>query len=318
MTKLILSNYQSPGDIVTLTAAVRDLHLTHPGKFITDVRTSCPALWENNPYITPVQMDDAFHIHCEYPLVHQSNELPYHMIHGFRMFLENKLGISIKPHAFKGDIHLSSQEKEWKSQIEEVEGDGARFWIIVSGGKNDFTAKWWDPERYQEVVDHFRGKITFVQCGDPRHHQPRLNHVVDLIGKTDARQLVRLMWHADGVVCPVTFLMHLAAAVETKPNRPLNRACVVIAGGREPSHWEAYPHHQYLHTCGALPCCDNGGCWKSRVVPLNDGDIQDDSLCEHPIIREGKVALPKCMDLITSHHVIEAIERYLAFYRLTS
>ena len=42
MRKLILRNFQSPGDIVMLTAAVRDIHRAHPGEFLTDVRTSCP------------------------------------------------------------------------------------------------------------------------------------------------------------------------------------------------------------------------------------------------------------------------------------
>src|SRR5690349_876674 len=45
--KLILRNHQSPGDLVMLTAAVRDLHRTFPGQFLTDVRTACGALWEN-------------------------------------------------------------------------------------------------------------------------------------------------------------------------------------------------------------------------------------------------------------------------------
>lgn len=44
MRKLILRNFQSPGDIVMLTAAVRDLHRTYPGEFITDVRTPFPGL----------------------------------------------------------------------------------------------------------------------------------------------------------------------------------------------------------------------------------------------------------------------------------
>jgi hypothetical protein len=52
--KLILKNFLSPGDIVTLTAAVRDLHKCYPHQFITDVRTPCPHLWENNPFITPL------------------------------------------------------------------------------------------------------------------------------------------------------------------------------------------------------------------------------------------------------------------------
>ena len=32
----------------------------------------------------------------------------------------------------------------------------------ASGGKFDYTIKWWSPARYQEVVDHFLGRIDFV------------------------------------------------------------------------------------------------------------------------------------------------------------
>lgn len=315
MRKLILKNWLSPGDLIMLTAAVRDLHFSHPGKFQTDVRTPCPALWEHNPYITPLDENDPMveEIKCEYPLINSSNQLPYHVIHGFRLFLEERLGVHIQPHAFKGDIHISDLEKSWMSQVEETEGLGARFWIIVSGGKTDFTAKWWDPDRAQEVVDYFQNRIRFVQCGEGGHHHPPLRNVINLVGKTDLRQLIRLMWHADGVVCPVTMCMHLAAAVETKPGRPKNRSCVVIAGGREPAQWEAYPHHQYLHTNGALPCCDNGGCWKSRVEPLGDGDERDQCLCLRPVTLNSGRKLPQCLDMITAKDVIHAIERYLHF-----
>jgi len=312
MRQLILKNYQSPGDILMLTAAVRDLHLSHPGRFVTDVRTPCPALWENNPYITPLQEDDpeVEVIYCEYPLIQKCNQLPYHFIHAFRIFLEEELGVSIQPQAFKGDIHLSAQERGWMSQVEELEGMGTRFWIINAGGKYDFTAKWWAPERYQEVVDHFAGEILFVQCGEAGHHHPPLKGVLNLVGKTDLRQMVRLMYHADGVICPVTMTMHLAAAVETRPGRSLNRPCVVLAGGREPTHWEAYPHHQYLHTLGMLPCCDNGGCWKSRVVRLNDGDEKDESLCLKPQTLPSGTVLPQCLEMITAQDVIRAVEGY--------
>ena len=58
MRKLILSNGFSPGDIVMLTAAVRDLHYWYPGRYLTDVQTACPQLWENNPHITPLSERD--------------------------------------------------------------------------------------------------------------------------------------------------------------------------------------------------------------------------------------------------------------------
>ena len=304
-TKLILRNYQSPGDIVMLTAAVRDLHLTYPNKVVTDVRTACPALWENNPFITELEDDESEIIDCNYPLVHQSNQRPYHFIHGFQRFLSDKLSLTIEPTAFSGDIHISSLEKSWYSQIREITGEDTPFWIIAAGGKYDFTIKWWERERYQAVVDHFKGKILFVQVGEDRHHHEPLRDVLDLRGKTDLRQLVRLVYHSCGILCPVTLLMHLAAAVETKPGMPINRPCVVVAGGREPPHWEAYPHHQFLHTVGALLCCDNGGCWKSRTKPIGDGDSKDEDCCVDVV---GD--LPRCMDMITTGDVIRAIEHY--------
>ena len=86
-------------------------------------------------------------------------------------------------------------------------------------------------------------------------------------------------------------------------------------GGREPSQWEAYPHHQFLHTNGCLPCCDNGGCWKSRVVPLGDGDSKDRDLCEDPVVLRNGKSIPRCLDMISAADVIRSIERYLEFDR---
>jgi ADP-heptose:LPS heptosyltransferase len=301
-----------------LTAAVRDLHQTFPGEFLTDVRTPCPALWENNPAITPLLDDDpeAEHIECHYPLIHKSNQYPYHFIHGFVEFLGEKLNRRILPGPFRGSIHFAEPEKQWMSQVQEITREPIPFWIIVAGGKNDFTIKWWDQTRWQRVVDHFQGRILFVQVGEAHHRHPALQGVIDLRGRTNLRQLVRLVYHAQGVLCPVTLHMHLAAAVEVKGGRPKNRPCVVVAGGREPAQWEAYPHHQYIHLNGALFCCDNGGCWKSRTVPLGDGDEKDQNLCvdvipeDTPGLRSGP--LPRCMDLITADEVIRRIEFYFA------
>lgn len=244
-----------------------------------------------------------------YPLIHQSNTAPYHFIHSYVQHLEQLLGLRIPVTEFKGDIHLSAEEKGWMSQVEET-GFQGRFWIMMAGGKFDFTAKWWNPAHYQEVVDHFRGRIQFVQCGEASHWHPALEGVINLVGKTDTRQFVRLTYHADGVVCPVTFAMHLAAAVETKPGRPRNRACVVIAGGREPMQWEAYPHHQFLSTNGALDCCDNGGCWKSRCQTVGDGDQKDRDLCVYPIKVRTDLQIPRCMQMVTPADVIRRIELY--------
>jgi ADP-heptose:LPS heptosyltransferase len=308
--KLILRNFQSPGDIVMLTAAVRDLHLCYPGKYLTDVRTPCPQLWENNPYVTPLTEGDAGVevMDCHYPLIHRSNQTPHHFLHGFIDFLNERLGVSIKPTSFKGDIHISDLEKSWISQVQEITGTDTPFWIVTSGGKLDYTVKWWHHQRYQQVVDYFRNKLVFVQVGDAEHYHPALQGVIDLRGRTDLRQLVRLVYHSQGILGPVSLLMHLAAAVEVKASPPKNRPCVVVAGGREPPHWEAYPHHQFIHTVGALRCCDDGGCWKARTLPLGDGDEKDrpENLCVDVVN-----GFPRCMDMISAEEVVRRIQLYI-------
>lgn len=309
MRKLILRNRQSPGDILMLTAAVRDLHACYPRQFLTGVDTTASELWENNPYVAKIDRRDpeATVVDCQYPLIHQSDTRPYHFVQAFSQHLNEVLGLHIKTILHRGDIHLSAQERSWMSQVQEVTGEDTPFWIVAAGGKYDFTIKWWESERYQQVVDQFRGRILFVQVGELHHHHPRLRGAIDLRGRTSTRQLVRLVHHAQGVLCGVTFLMHLAAAVETRPGRPRNRAAVIIAGGREPTQWEAYPHHQFLHTLGALPCCRNSACWKSRTLPLGDGDEQDDprNLCVNV---DG--SLPRCMAMISPNDVIRRIEMY--------
>lgn len=314
--KLILRNFQSPGDIVTLTAAVRDLHRCYPGRFVTDVRTSAPALWEHNPYLTALDEGDrdVEIIDCEYPLIHRSNETPHHFLDGFVMFLNERLGLRIFVTEFKGDVHISDDEKQWFAAVEAKRGQSSPFWLLTSGGKHDYTIKWWDPHRYQEVVDHFRGRIQFVQVGEGHHHHPPLRGVVDLRGRTTLRQLVRLMYHAQGALSAVSLLMHLAAAVETKAGMPRTRPCIVVAGGREPPHWSQYPQQQFIHTVGALRCCENGGCWKSRTLPLGDGDEKDrpEHLCVDVVGR-----LPRCMHMISASDVIRRIECYFEGGALT-
>jgi hypothetical protein len=52
-----------------LTAAVRDLHRSHPGEFLTDVRTPFPDLWLFNTYITSLDEadPDVRIVDCHYP-----------------------------------------------------------------------------------------------------------------------------------------------------------------------------------------------------------------------------------------------------------
>lgn len=206
-----------------------------------------------------------------------------------------------------GDIHLSQEEKKY-NLIKDVYGIDT-YWVIAPGGKSDCTTKIWDWRRFQEVIDHYDGMIKFVTIGRSDHILDKLNNVINLTDKTPRiRDLIPLVYHADGCVSGVSFLMHLAAAMPPK-NKNSRKPCVAIYGGREPTSFTSYCNHQILHTNGAISCCDNGGCWQSRVVPIGKSTERNDRLCHYPVIRDGR-SIPLCMDMITAQDVIRGIEKY--------
>lgn len=296
---LILTNRLSPGDVLVMTAAVHSLHKAHPGKYLIGVDTSCPAIWEHNPDLaTPEKLVNAEVTMMHYPLIDQCNQRPVHVLQGYVDFLAHALQVPITLAVNRPLIYLSEEEKGWMNQVHEWTGRTQKFWLLNAGNKKDYTAKYYP--WYQEVVDRLQSRITFVQVGKLEHVHKPLRGVINLLGKTDDRQLIRLCHHAQGVLCGVTFTMHLAAA--------FSKPAVIVAGSREPRAWNCYPKQILLNNVGLLPCSLNGSCWKSRVVRLGDGAEQDQSLCENPVLTEQPSA--KCMAMITPEAVCSAIESY--------
>ncbi|HEX7377998.1 MAG TPA: hypothetical protein VF278_12835 [Pirellulales bacterium] len=134
--KLILRCGQCPGDVVVMTAAVRELHRQYPGRYLTDVRTPAAAIWENNLDITPIADGEAGArtIDMHYPLVNQSNQRPVHFLEGYCEYLAAQLGLtSLRPQEFRGHIYLSEQEKSWTNQVAETARHKGRFWLVNAG-----------------------------------------------------------------------------------------------------------------------------------------------------------------------------------------
>jgi hypothetical protein len=150
------------------------------------------------------------------------------------------------------------------------------------------------------------------------HTHPPLTGVLNAVGQTGVRDLIVNIYHAEGVICGCTFQMHVCGA--------LQKPCVVILGGREEPWYEWYSDHynafgdqaqptrvphRMLHTLGLLPCCQNSGCWLRRVEKIKDGrEDYNKSLCKRPIQLPGRRAVPECMDMIQTSHVVEAVMSY--------
>lgn len=311
---LILKTNQAPGDAVAMTAAVYSLHRAHPGKYVTAVESYWPGVFDYNPDVVwhrvpedGVGTPDGWSVvEMHYPAIHQSNERAIHFMQGWCEFLGLALGVTVPLMTNRPRIYFS----EPPPPVED-------FWIICSGGKRDFTTKLWGHDNYQALVRLLGGAVDFVQVGGSRmpvtwstetrgsqedSHPALDGTVANMVGMTTLRELFDLVRRSRGVVCGVSLLMHVAAALE-KP-------CVVVAGGREPVAWNAYPTQQYVHTVGALPCRDTrgraGACWRYRTVPLGDGlGILDRDTCERPV--DGT---PECMRMITPQEVADLVLRY--------
>jgi len=294
MRKVILRNGQSPGDILTMTRAVADLKESYPDWKI-DVRTPCGAIWENNPHLTPLKDGEAEMIDVGYDEINECGWRQEHWTDAFRHDLEKKLKVKIKKTGIVPELWISDEEKSWYNQVHCDFNDDSPYWIINAGRKQDNELKMY--HRWQEVVDlfndYFKGKVKLVQIGQDEHVHPPLKGVLDLRGKTDLRQLIRLVYNAKGSVGPLSLQFVMSAAFK--------QPAVLVAGGKEDVRWHLYPHIKHIYSNGSLPCCEWGGCWlggeKGNCKNLVDG-------------------VPKCFQIIEPYQIFDAIKSYYLGGRL--
>ena len=315
--KFLLQHYRALGDVALMTALPRDIYRAYGDQVQIGVDTSRPELWQNNPYIKPLSpRDPGVRVHelVYRPYIAEAKHTPLHFLTAFHRIFEKLSGLPVPVTEPRPDLHLTPQERDEPL----VRG---RYWVLMAGGKRDVTIKHWYFPFYQEVVDRLLAHgIQCVQSGavGSHHVHPPLRGVLNLVGYGEARTLIRLIQHADGVIGPITGAMHLAAG--------LQRPCVVIAGGREEPHWEAYVDastfgpqcapvrvpHRYLHTMGLLECCTHKGCWRNRVVPLEARDhlpSRVDTICRNTVNLPQQI-MPACMAMITPTHVVQAVMDY--------
>lgn len=300
--KIRLHFFESPGDTLCGTAALESLHKQYPGQYVTDVSgTAAHHIYENNPHWTPIYDSDVQTISMKNVLVSQSDHRPVHVLQSYTHSLAEQLGIKLDCSTNRPHLHVSSDEKKWKGQVEEIVGKKVPYWVVCSGVKRDYTIKGYGSHHYQEVVDMLRGVVQFVQIGEKGHNHKKMENVIDLRGKTDTRQLIRLCWNAHGGLGGESFLHHIFAA--------LSKPFVCLASGFLPPAWVSYPTTTILHRQGCLPCWKQKACWKSRVVKLGDGDKKDASLCLLPVLG-GAEPVPKCLAMIKPEEVVAAIRAY--------
>jgi hypothetical protein len=299
---------------VAMLYAIMSLHHTYPGEYVTDVRVPYgPIFQHNNKIVDIADNDTEAIINLGYPEINRSNQTCVSFMNGMVHDLAIKLNRPINKANINGFMPIGPQEISWYSAVYQDLGKDVPYWVVDAGYKKDFTAKFWGTANYQAIVDAFPDTI-FVQIGDINHVHPPLigKNVLNYVGKTDLRQLIRLIFNSYGVITPVSLPMVLSTAIpaHSRFNRPL-RHCIVISGGREPNQYQQLPGHQFFHTIGQLDCCASGGCWLSRTMPIGDGDAKDtDSLCKKPVFYKDQY-IPQCLKNIDPLEVITTMRKLL-------
>lgn len=308
VTRLLVRFKGAVGDVVVLTAAIRDLKLSNPELQIK-VDTSHPEVWWHNPHLSSFTEPD-FILEPDYlpGIVASQQGVKKHFLCWFHDFFVEQLGVPCRLTAAKPDLHLVPDDfrhvNHWFHD--------RPCWLVFAGGKEDATVKIWDADRYQQVIDVLQEQgYFFVQSGATGgpHIQPKLQRVIREVGDKDLRKMFAEIKLAAGVLCPITSAMHIAAA--------LDRKCVVVAGGREEPWWEAYRNdtggfpsdtpvvveHLYLNTIGKMPCCQHNGCWLSLRPQDGTGKVCT-NMAPRPLVGYH---LPACLDSITVSDVVSAV-----------
>ena len=298
--QIVFHNRQAIGDILTFTAAVRDFKKAFPDTKV-GVLSTAMHIWDHNPHIDHNFRDER-HILKIGPgfLTNKSNSSDLHMCNAFRLDIENKLGLRIPQGPITPDIWLTEEEHKAPPLI-----DGP-YWLFVYGGEPGWPCKQY--HRWQEVINLLKDDIQIVQIGVSRHPYPKLENVIDYVGKTEdknhgIRQLWNLFLHAQGTLGLVSMHMHLSAA--------FGNPCVVLAGAREPASFTQYFGHQYIQTNGTMFCGEHTSCWKCKLEGCRNL-TKPDNIMEGHHVKE----VPRCVAIIEPEEIAEAVRKYYKGGRL--
>src|SRR5688572_24606320 len=102
------------GDVVVLTAAVRDLYRSFPGRFEISVDSAYADVWRYNPYVRARAFPGKV-IDCRKAVIDRTGATGRHYVHAYLDLLNRHLGTDAQISEIKGDVHLSDEERSWYS-----------------------------------------------------------------------------------------------------------------------------------------------------------------------------------------------------------
>jgi ADP-heptose:LPS heptosyltransferase len=271
-----LSQPQALGDIIVFSSTIRDIHDTFPDSKIV-LNVSHPDVFVNNPYVTMESGKGFFQ--CFYKSEQSKEGISF--CHEMHKCVEEHYNININ----RGEPRpwLFPSTKPRNSSLIEL----SDYVIIDAGYKTDMTAKHWGHINYQSVVNMCED-IKFVQIGRTTdRHKPLVgNNVINMLGRSDAHDLIWLINKALCVITPVSSPLNIAGAFGTP--------CICLAGGREPAYRYQYDNLYWF-------CANDKVCLRNCV--RND--------CRwYTVLGQDMVA--DCMSIITPEQISEKLKEIIS------
>lgn len=271
--ELVLYNDWGLGDEVLLSAVARELKHAHPQLKVW-IRSrygfAFPAYCEpGTPPPTAVNVETIYQNAALYGPQHHS-PFPGHLVQQMLDKVSITTGITVRARNIRPELRPKNADiTRTKNRV-----------VFHCRPNGRLLSKDWGLERWEALCDMLGKKgVQLVQVGSK--DEPKFPGVEDLRG-LEPNAISDVIRSADLVICLVGFLMHLAAATNTR--------AIVIYGGREHPLIDGYPDHIHLG-CEPLDCSGRWGC-----------HLGADDLCSHSM---------RCMNNITPELVFKWAETAL-------
>ena len=276
---------------VLLTGVIRDLKINNP-KIGINVISNNQEIFFANKFLFPLVAGNNVEI------ITLNNNFSYngkHQIEEIKEEIERKTNLLAPNTELNGCITIAKEEEKIRfADILNIKD----YWIIFAGGTRFNTWKWYP--YYQQIVDHLQAKTTVIQLGKKEDYHPMLKGLIYMVGRINLRETINFIYHANGIICPLSLPMHIEAALPKKEN--VDRKCIVLAGGNQPANYLTYNKHKVFST--KLECSPDGGCGKIRCQKIGNGDkFEKENLCEN-YTQIGNVKYSKCMENIKAEDII--------------
>lgn len=208
------------GDVLMTTPAVRALRQKHPDALIRFVTMNPDLLLENPDIdeISPVNLEANRTVWFEYPVKDGYPDVPL-QDHLAREFARSN-GIPVMEIA--GRICFTKSERSFARTLVRKFSPLPVATIHIKAGWSPY--KEWPVENWQQVVNHFFGRLVFIQIGG--RNEPVLKNAVTMNGVMNIRLSAACVAESDLFLGIDSFPNHVAGAFK-KP-------AVVIFGSTSP------------------------------------------------------------------------------------